>query len=416
MGIQTGSLETARLQVQKLQENKLGRSAIYALAVFAVVVAGLLFFDMAFAKGTAEQAVRMEEFARQQEESIAAPSTVVVEETRRHVPASQRSSVAVADVTKPLVRAGTIAAADIEEQKGRVELLKDEKIKLDNKWRIERNKYNSVKVRLDDSKKTIRLEMDEVLLNGSPRERLDELLSQHELLGREEKQIAVRVAALEEELASQQLTLTQATRDLERMETSYAAQQREQDIQRVQEISRVLDRELRFTEMVSFKCAPSKSLTACLNEYPLESRIQGWVQDYYQAALSEELSSKIDQVRLSSDWYTTEVSRSFAAANMNLDGSVTAEVDVRANVSARKMMACAVLRAPADLCEDQSLSLIVRSNKYGDQVYINNKPYGSTPLSLILDPGVYNVEVRFQGLTQKRTLTLDDNRYLNFVF
>lgn len=416
MGIQTGSLETARLQVQKLQENKLGRSAIYALAVFAVVVAGLLFFDMAFAKGTAEQAVRMEEFARQQDESIAAPSTVVVEETRRHVPVSQRSSVAVADVTKPLVRAGTIAAADIEEQKGRVELLKDEKIKLDNKWRIERNKYNSAKVRLDDSKKTIRLEMDEVLLNGSPRERLDELLSQHELLGREEKQIAVRVAALEEELASQQLTLTQATRDLERMETSYAAQQREQDIQRVQEISRVLDRELRFTEMVSFKCAPSKSLTACLNEYPLESRIQGWVQDYYQAALSEELSSKIDQVRLSSDWYTTEVSRSFAAANMNLDGSVTAEVDVRANVSARKMMACAVLRASADLCEDQSLSLIVRSNKYGDQVYINNKPYGSTPLSLILDPGVYNVEVRFQGLTQKRTLTLDDNRYLNFVF
>src|SRR5690606_11743601 len=170
---------------------------------------------------------------------------------------------------------GTIAAADIEEQKGRVELLKDEKIKLDNKWRIERNKYNSAKVRLDDSKKTIRLEMDEVLLNGSPRERLDELLSQHELLGREEKQIAVRVAALEDELASQQLTLAQATRDLERMETSYAAQQREQDIQRVQEISRVLDRELRFTEMVSFKCAPSKSLTACLNEYPLESRIQG---------------------------------------------------------------------------------------------------------------------------------------------
>ena len=80
------------------------------------------------------------------------------------------------------------------------------------------------------------------------------------------------------------------------------------------------------------------------------------------------------------------------------------------------MMACALLKAPADLCETQSVSLIVRSNKYGDKVYINNKPYGPTPLSVMLDPGVYNVEVKFQGLTQKRTLTLDENRHLNFVF
>lgn len=79
------------------------------------------------------------------------------------------------------------------------------------------------------------------------------------------------------------------------------------------------------------------------------------------------------------------------------------------------MMACAMLGATAELCEAQSVSLIVRSNKYGDQVLVNKKPYGSTPLSLMLDPGVYNIEVRYQGLTQKRTLTLDENRHINFV-
>ncbi len=36
-------------------------------------------------------------------------------------------------------------------------------------------------------KKTIRLEMDEVLLNSSPRERLDDLLSQHDALAKDEK-------------------------------------------------------------------------------------------------------------------------------------------------------------------------------------------------------------------------------------
>lgn len=404
MGIQTGGLATSGPQMQKVQDQKLRRSVVYVVAVVSLVLACLLAFELAFAKGTAERAVRLEEMARQTEAESVRVAEVTTTQRRKSSPAAAA------------VRTGVVSMEDIEEQKTRVELLKDEKVKLDNQSRIERNKYNSAKIRLDDSKKTIRLEMDEVLLNGSPRERLDELLSQHEVLASEEKQIAVRVGELEEELASYQLKLTQASRDLERMETSYAAQQREKDIQRVQEISRVLDREIRFTEMVSFKCAPSKSLTACLNEYPLESRIQGWVQEHYQAALAEELIGKVDQIRLSSDWYTAQVNRSFAAANMNLDGAVTAEVDVRANVLARKMMACAVLRAPADLCEDQSLSLIVRSNKYGDQVYINNKPYGSTPLSLILDPGVYNVEVRYQGLTQKRTLNLDENRYLNFVF
>lgn len=425
MGIQTGSMGTTGLHKQKMQKTRHGRALVSVIAVGAFVLACLLVFDLAFAKGTAERAVRMEEAMRQSE---AAASEPVVQQapaaaaTRRSndllaVDTQQVARNTAATTASPSVlRSAAVTTSDIEEQKTRVELLKDEKSKLDNQWRIERNKHNSVKIRLDDSKKTIRLEMDEVLLNFSPRERLDELLSQHELLAREEKQIAVRVGELEDELAAQQLKLTQATRDLERMETSYAAQQREKDIQRVQEISRLLDREIRFTEMVSFKCAPSKSLTACLNEYPLESRIQGWVQEHYQAALAEELIGKVDQIRLSSDWYTAQVNRSFAAANMNLDGAVTAEVDVRANVLARKMMACAVLRAPADLCEDQSLSLIVRSNKYGDQVYINNKPYGSTPLSLILDPGVYNVEVRYQGLTQKRTLNLDENRYLNFVF
>lgn len=311
---------------------------------------------------------------------------------------------------------GLISKEDIEELVSRVATLNKEKSKLDNEWRIERNKYDSMKIRIDDSQKTIRLEMDEVLLNNSPRERLDDLLSQHDVLSRDEKELAKQVLQLEEKLTAHQLLLVQANRDLDRMRALYASQQREQDIQRVQEVARFLDRELRFSDEISFKCSTNKSLTACLNDYPLDSIIQDWVQEHYQNTLSDELADKVDQVRLNSDWYTTQVNRSFTEATMNLDGSVTAEVDVRANIISRKMMACALLKAPADLCETQSVSLIVRSNKYGDKVYINSKPYGPTPLSVMLDPGVYNVEVKFQGLTQKRTLTLDENRHLNFVF
>ena len=245
---------------------------------------------------------------------------------------------------------------------------------------------------------------------------MDERLSQHEALSKDEKSAAEKITLLEEKVSTQQTLLIKASSELKRTRTLYAAQQREQDMHRVQDISRFLDRDLQFSEKVSFKCSTNKSLAACLNDYPLESRIQGWVQEHYQAVLSEELADKVDQVRLSSDWYSTETNRTFTDANISLDGSATAEVEIRANVISRKMMACSLLKAPADLCEAQSTSLIVRSNKYGDQVSINNKSYGSTPLSVMLEPGTYNVEIKYQDLTQKRTLTLDDNRQLNFVF
>ncbi|MBU3825529.1 MAG: PEGA domain-containing protein [Candidatus Oceanisphaera merdipullorum] len=313
-------------------------------------------------------------------------------------------------------RLGSINREGIEELVSRVGELNDKKSQLDNAWRIERNKYDAMKIRIDDSKKTIRLEMDEVLLNDSPRERLDELLSQHEGLSKNEKEAAKQVTQLEEKLSAHQLLLIQANRDLERMRTLYAAQQREQDIQRVQEITRFLDRDLSFSENISFKCSTTKSLAACLNDYPLDSIIQNGVREHYQTALSNELAEKIGVVRLNSDWYSTQTNHNFTGASMSLDGSVSAEIEIRASIVSRKMMACSLLKASADLCEAQSASLIVRSNKHGDQVYINNKPYGSTPLSIMLDPGVYNVKIKYQELTQNRKLTLDENRQLNFVF
>lgn len=311
---------------------------------------------------------------------------------------------------------GLISKADITALVKRVEMLSEEKSELDDAWRIERNKHDSMKIRLEDSKKTVRTEMDEVLLNSLSRERLDELLSQHAALAKREKQVAKQANKLKEELAAHQLLLVRANRDLERKRTLYASQQREQDIKRVQKIARVLDRELNFNEQFNFKCSTNKSITACLNDYPLESRVQAWVKDHYQNVLSNELAGRADQVNLSPDWYSAEIKRDFTEANMNLDGTVMAEVDVRANITPRKMMACALLKAPADLCDAQSSSLIVRSNKYGDMVYINGKPYGPTPLSIMLDPGLYNIEVKYQGLTQKRKLTLEENRHLNFVF
>src|SRR5690554_2355918 len=170
MGIQTGSMGTTGLYKQKIQKTKLGRALVSVIAVGAIVLACLLVFDLAFAKGTAERTVRMEEALRQSEEAVAQPAPASVVSRRSSSPLAADTqqvarSMPASAGTSPVLRSAAVTTSDIDEQKTRVELLKDEKAKLDNQWRIERNKHNSLKIRLDDSKKTIRLEMDEVLLN-----------------------------------------------------------------------------------------------------------------------------------------------------------------------------------------------------------------------------------------------------------
>lgn|SRR5690554_543377 len=304
-----------------------------------------------------------------------------------------------------------------------IELLADEvaahvqrKQELENRLDSQQAGQDSLRLRLKESRNNIRIELDEVLQSSAPRTRLDNMLERHEAAREEEIRLAEALEETRAELAREQLQLVQKQRDLERMKARHASQQREKELRKVQELARQLERRLQFRETISFKCPSSKSLGKCLGEYPLEASIQGWVEEHYKAELDKHLEGYGKPVQLSPDWYTTRVTHEFTEASMTLQGTVTADVDVRVQVRPRKMMACAMLGATAELCEAQSVSLIVRSNKYGDQVLVNKKPYGSTPLSLMLDPGVYNIEVRYQGLTQKRTLTLDENRHINFVF
>ncbi len=314
------------------------------------------------------------------------------------------------------VAGGQITEKDVAALVAEVEGMERDKQELDNRLSVETSRYESARLQMEESKKNIRAELDEVLQNSSSRSRLDAMFGRHDELLREEGQLSDALLVTQQELAERQLKLAQKRRDLERLQTRYASQQREEALRRVQKVAQQLERNLHFRETISFKCPASKSLGSCLSEYPLEARIQTWIEEHYQQVLSKELEDVVGPVSLSSDWYTTRVTRDFTEASMSLQGTVTADVDVRAHVRPRKMMACALLAASAELCEAQSISLIVRSNKYGDQVLVNKKPYGSTPLSLMLDPGVYNIEVRYQGLTQKRTLTLDENRHINFVF
>ncbi len=325
------------------------------------------------------------------------------------------------DSSAPAPEAARSAAAEltpeaIARQEEKVLQLGTARASLDERLTLERTQLDAVRVRISDSKKNVRQEMEEVLQNNSPRQRLDNLLQHHETLQASEQELTDKLAATREELAAGILAQQQAQRELDRLKKDYAARQREQAIAQVQEVGRLLERDIEFSEQLSFKCPATRSLQLCLTEKLLDASVQGWVKTRYQNVLQQELADRVELVELNSDWYDARVQHEFADASINLEGQVKATLKVAARITPRRMMPCALLGAPADLCDNRTLSLVVRSNRFGDNVLINQKSYGPTPLSLMLDPGVYQVEIQFQGLSQKRTLSLDENRHLNFVF
>ncbi|CAM5490469.1 hypothetical protein SSTU70S_04605 [Stutzerimonas stutzeri] len=97
-------------------------------------------------------------------------------------------------------------------------------------------------------------------------------------------------------------------------------------------------------------------------------------------------------------------------------GTVSAEVIIEAAIKPKKVMPCAILGVSSELCDARSYSLIVRSNRFNDQVRINDQVHGATPVSLILESGEYDVQVTHEGVTQTRKLSLDDDRVVNFRF
>jgi hypothetical protein len=124
----------------------------------------------------------------------------------------------------------------------------------------------------------------------------------------------------------------------------------------------------------------------------------------------------VDSPKLNANWFTYRSKSSFTQASMELDGGVAAQISFEVNIEAKKIMPCALLGVAEALCDSQSYSLSVRSNKFNDRVLINEQLQGATPLSLMLDKGVYRVQVISDGVRKDRTVNLESDKLLNFKF
>ncbi|QLF92529.1 PEGA domain-containing protein [Pseudomonas sp. ABC1] len=340
----------------------------------------------------------------QAEDRKAAPSLLVTTGAGEEAPGDSSQGA-------PSSRAQALAAKIAE-----LDAILLERKRMEDSLRVEKSAQSAAALQSSNVKKLVRLEVEDFFEQTSNRERLDSLLEDYKRSADEETAVRQRVQNVEQELGDQHLRFTQAARDVERLKAQLASEVRQRDSKRIQAIASRLDRTIHFNEAVTFRCSTAKSLAACLADYEYDGRMPQWVQEHYQRVLGEEIRDQVSSLKVSPNWFSYRTKSDFSQASMSLDGTVSAQVSIEAAVTAKKMMACAILDVSYELCDSKSHSLIVRSNKFNDQVTINDQVYGSTPVSLMLDGGVYEIKVTVGGLTKSRSLTLNGDQVVNFNF
>jgi hypothetical protein len=276
--------------------------------------------------------------------------------------------------------------------------------------------FEAASLQAANSKKLIRAEVEDYFAQSSSHERLDLMLADFKREAEAENSARLRVASAQKKLSEQQLKFLLADRGVQQLKARLAVEQRARDQQRIKAIAQVLNKTLNFSDSVNFRCSSSKSLATCLNEFDRGANLRQLVLSNYQHALQQALVGQVDNLKLQADWFTYRSKSSFTQASMELDGSVAAQISFEVAIEAKKIMPCALLGVAEALCDSQSYSLSVRSNKFNDRVLINDQLQGATPMSLMLDKGVYRVQVISDGVTQSRKVNLESDKLVNFKF
>lgn len=297
-----------------------------------------------------------------------------------------------------------------------LEALGLEKSSLETLLNTEKNTYEAASLQAANAKKLIRAEVEEYFAQSASRERLDALLGDFKREAEAENSARLRVASAQKKLSEQQLKFVLADRNVQQLKARLALEQRERDQQRIKAIAQVLNQSLNFSDSVHFRCSPSKSLATCLNEFDRGANLRQLVLSNYQRALEQALAGQVDNLKLQADWFSYRSKSSFTQASMELDGSVAAQINFDVSIEAKKIMPCALLGVAEALCDNHTYALSVRSNKFNDRVFINEQLQGATPMSLMLDKGVYRVQVIADGVTQSRKVNLESDKLVNFKF
>lgn len=262
------------------------------------------------------------------------------------------------------------------------------------------------------TKNAIILETEDFLLRGqgtnqstaSLRKDYAEQVNRLNALDKQYTDLVLRIKQLERNRAKLKAKVSE-------WENAHAGLTLAKDKVAISKVRLQLKKEIQFSHDFSFKCSPSKSVSACLAEKEVAPLIHEEIVERYIVAVQKSPGSSSQKIDESEFRY--EYKHTFTEARMDISGNIFATAVVNAKVSPRASLACTTLNIQQQLCFNSSKILTVRSNKHDDQVTIDGTTYGSTPVSVALPVGEYTLEVIANGSKKQQKIKLDKDRLIN---
>ncbi|MFJ7311448.1 PEGA domain-containing protein [Pseudomonas sp. NPDC098747] len=199
-------------------------------------------------------------------------------------------------------------------------------------------------------------------------------------------------------------------------ETSLTRLENARDKLAIAETRKSFPKEMTFVENLSFKCSTAKGLSYCLEEKNITSLVQENIAHHYSMALRKNPNAFRKVPPFSENDLSYSFNHSFKNAQMDMNGFVSATVQINATLHPKSSLACTILDINPQLCTNALYTLTVRSNKHDDVVSIDGAKYGHTPLVLALPKGYHSIQVNSQKMEQTKKILLDNDKVINFKF
>lgn len=306
--------------------------------------------------------------------------------------------------------------SDYDQHRKALEDAELQAVELKSQMESARSDYKSAVSKRDSLRAALDSQVDQFYDTALGQQQISTLMAQYaeqlQVVEAKHELVKARERALSD--VHKQIVKEQSKVDF--LETQIALRKEAEDRKLVAKLSGVLRQDVNFSRDLTFRCGFGLTLRQCLEQKNFDAEMPSWISDYYLQKISSFDGVDVSGISVNREYFNFKADHTFQSAQVDLNNIVSARVDFSVKVEPHRVLPCMMLGVDNKLCDFITHRLHVRSNRHADEVVINGKSYGETPVIVSLESGVYDLEVIHGDLRRTRKVELDADKKLFIKF
>ncbi|PYC20202.1 hypothetical protein DMO17_18570 [Aquipseudomonas alcaligenes] len=326
-------------------------------------------------------------------------------------------SMAVANVEQQGGSEGNQSLADAyRQQKQELEVIEAELSDVGAQLDSARSDYESALAKRDSIKSGVSSQLEQFFETAMGQQQITMLLTQYAEQLQELEAHKGLMQARESAFNDVEKRKVKQESKVAFLETQMSLLKEAEDRKLVAQLAGSLRQDVSFSRDLTFRCDFGSTLRQCLEQKNFNADIPSWLAEHYVQKMSDFEGVDVSTLAVNKDYFKFSAKHQFTSAQIDLNNIVSAKVDFTVKVEPHRALPCILLSVDKKLCDFVTHRLQVRSNRHGDEVLINGKSYGSTPLVVSLEGGKYDLVVKHQNSSRARQIELASDKKLFFRF